>query len=111
MKNPSDFQLNRKFGDLCGKLHDAVNANGLVGHLVNEHVGRVHVLQRHTVGDVVDALAVPVVAEALGRHHLVYLGLGGQALAGDIGLGRMTRMRLSLSRVKPLTFMAVSGKR
>lgn len=74
-------------GGLLNKLDYAVNANRFVSHLVNKHVGRMHVLQRHAVGNVVHTLAVPVVAESLGHHHLVYLGLGSQPLAGDIRLG------------------------
>ena len=69
------------------ELHDAVDTGGLASQLVDEHVGGVHVLQGQPLGNVVHALSLPVVAEALLGNHAVDFLLGGQPLTADVGLG------------------------
>ena len=68
------------------KLHNAIDADGTAADFINEHIGRMHVLQRHAVGYVIYALAKPVVAETLCCDKSIYLILGCKAKTADIRL-------------------------
>ena len=45
-----------------------------------------HVFKCQAVGDVINALAVPVVTESFGCNHVVYLFLCGQSQTVHVGL-------------------------
>ena len=64
---------------VLNKLHDAVNAYRLARYHIDKHIGGMHVFECHAIGDVINALAVPIVTETLGCNHIVYLFLLGQS--------------------------------
>jgi hypothetical protein len=60
------------------RLHEldyAVNAYRKARDFIDEHVGRMHILQRYAVRGVIDTLTVPVVTEALSRAALAHCSM------------------------------------